>query len=273
MKIVNKLTFKKIGKMAIIILLSSSTTSFASEWSKTELFYQQGKLLTPSFAGGGEHATTVITLQHASGWKYGDNFFFVDHLNDGNADGFDDSEFYGEIYLHFSAKKIFEAKLPSSVIKDVGLVMGINASADANVMKYLPGIRISWDIPGFAFLNSDITAYIDENDGIRPGTANAPKEQDSFMIDISYGYPFSIGELDFSIEGHMEYIHERQNELDGTVHSWFLAQPQLRLDIGKLLANTPDTVFAGIKWQYWQNKLGDKTADENVIMALLVWRL
>jgi hypothetical protein len=273
MKSFKLLTFLRVSKILIALFFLGSAVSVASEWSKTELFYQQGKLLAPSFAGGGKHATTVITLQHASGWKYGDNFFFVDHLNDGNSDGFDDSEFYGEIYLHFSAKKIFEMQKPASFIKDVGLVMGINASADANVMKYLPGIRISWDIPGFAFLNSDITAYIDASDGLRAGTANAPTEQDSFMIDISYGYPFSIGELDFSVEGHMEYIHERQNELDGTVHSWFLAQPQLRLDIGKLLANNPDTVFAGIKWQYWQNKLGDKTADENVIMALIVWRL
>ncbi len=267
------LTLKLICKIIITLFLMGSTVTVASDWSKTELFYQQGKLLTPSFAGGGKHATTVITLQHASGWKYGDNFFFVDHLNDGNEDGFDDSDFYGEIYLHLSANKIFDTKMPSDRIKDIGMVMGINADADANVMKYLPGIRISWDLPGFAFLNSDFTAYIDDSDGVRTGTANAPTEQDSFMIDVSYGYPFSIGEYDFSIEGHMEYIDERKNEFGDTVHSWFLAQPQLRLDIGKVFANTPDTLFAGIKWQYWQNKLGDKTTDENVIMALIVWRL
>jgi hypothetical protein len=68
-------------------------------------------------------------------------------------------------------------------------------------------------------------------------------------------------------------IHTRKNQLGDTAHSWFLAQPQLKLDVGKVFANKPDTVFAGIKWQYWQNKLGDKTTDENVIMALLVWRL
>jgi hypothetical protein len=268
------LTFKRMNKTLIALALGfASVGSFASEWSKTELFYQHGKLLTPSFAGGGKYATTVITMQHASGWKYGDNFFFIDHLNDGNLDGFDDSDFYGEIYLHLSAKKIFDTKMPLDVIKDVGMVMGINAAADANVMKYLPGIRISWDLPGFAFLNSDITAYIDNNDGLRTGTSNAPMEEDSFMVDISFGYPFSIGEYDFSIEGHMEYIDERKNELGQTVHSWFLAQPQLRFDIGKALSNKPNTVFAGIKWQYWQNKLGDKTTDENVIMALVVWRL
>ena len=273
MKNLISLSFRLVSKILLLLFWVGSTISIASEWSKTELFYQHGKLLTPSFAGGGKHATTVITFQNASGWKYGDNFFFIDYLNDGHSDGFDDSEFYGEIYFHLSGKKIFDIKVPSEIIKDVGMVMGINASADANVMKYLPGVRISWDVPGFSFLNSDITAYIDDSDGILAGTANAPIEQDSFMVDVSFGYPFSIGEYDFSIEGHMEYIDERKNELGGTVHSWFLAQPQVRFDIGKALANKPDTVFVGIKWQYWQNKLGDKTADENVIMALVVWRL
>ena len=263
---------KQLSKVLLVLICCHSAVS-AAEWSKTELLYQQGKLLAPSFAGGGKHATTVITLQHASGWTYGDNFFFVDHLNDDNSDGFDDSEFYGEIYLHLSATKIFDIKIPVDLVKDVGMVLGVNASADANVIKYLPGIRISWDLPGFAFLNSDITAYIDNSDGIQVGKANAPSEDNSFMIDVSFGYPFSIGEYDFSIEGHMEYINERENEFGETVHSWFLAQPQLRLDLGKALGNKKETVFAGIKWQYWQNKLGDKTADESVIMALLVWRL
>lgn len=273
MNSVKSTTFKLVSKVLIVLFGICSAASVASEWSKTELFYQHGKLLTPNFAGGGEYATSVITFQHASGWKYGDNFFFIDYLNDSNLDGFDDSNFYGEIYLHFSASKIFDTKVPSNIIKDVGMVMGINADADANVMKYLQGVRISWDLPGFAFLNSDITAYIDDSDGLRAGTANAPMEEDSFMVDVSFGYPFSIGEYDFSIEGHMEYIDERKNELGDTVHSWFLAQPQVRLDIGKALANNPDTFFAGIKWQYWKSKLGEKNTDENVIMALIVWRL
>lgn len=176
-------------KNFIISLSLSSTVSFASEWSKTELFYLQGKLHTPNFAGGGKYATTIITLQHASGWKYGDNFFIV-HLNDGNLNGFSDRNFYGEMYLHFSANKMFETKISLGFIKDVGVVAGINAGADPNVIKYLPGIRISWDIPGFDFLNSDITAFIYDNDGIREGTANAPSEENNFMIDISHGYPF-----------------------------------------------------------------------------------
>jgi len=51
-----------VSKILLILFWLGSTISIASEWSKTELFYQHGKLLTPSFAGGGKHATTVIVV-------------------------------------------------------------------------------------------------------------------------------------------------------------------------------------------------------------------
>ena len=212
MKIIGTTAVILLKFVPFVLILLGAFSAQSSDWSKTEILYQQGKLVTPNFAGGGEYSTTVITLQHASGWKYGDNFFFVDHLNDNNQDSFDDIAFYGEIYLNFSLGKILAKSISAGPVKDVGLVFGVNADSDANVMKYLPGIRLSWDAPGFAFLNSDFTAYIDDNDGVRAGTNNAPTEDNSYMIDVSWGYPFTIGDFDFSIEGHMEYIDSRKNE-------------------------------------------------------------
>jgi hypothetical protein len=60
----------------------------AAIWSNTELHLQFGTLDTPAFAGGGDQSTTIFTLQHASGWKYGDNFFFFDVISGSGAAGF-----------------------------------------------------------------------------------------------------------------------------------------------------------------------------------------
>ncbi len=256
----------------IFILLFISVKPYASDWSTTEVHYQHGKLDTPAFAGGGKNSTQIFTFQHASGWKYGDNFFFVDHINDANSDNFNDNDFYGEVYFNFSLSKISSSNVSIGPIKDIGLLLGVNAAADPNVIKYLPGIRLSWDIPGFAFLNSDITAYIDNSDGVKAGTNNAPAEEDSYMVDINWAYPFSIGDYSFSLEGHMEFISSRQNEFGDEIASWFLAQPQLRFDLGKAISDKPDKIFIGLEWQYWQNKLGDKQTDENAVQALVVWR-
>ena len=55
--------------------------ALAAEWSNTELHLAYGTLDIPTFAGGGDADHLVYTLQHASAWKYGGNFFFVDVLD------------------------------------------------------------------------------------------------------------------------------------------------------------------------------------------------
>ncbi len=232
----------------------------AAIWSNTELHIQIGKLDTPTFAGGGDKDTIIFTLQHASGWKYGDNFFFFDVIQ-GDGAGFNDLEIYGEWYPYFSLSKMSGKKVGGGRIKDVRLIAGFNYSADANVLKYLPGISLSLDLKGFAFANLDITAYIDDSEGVASG--GAPLEDDSFMIDFNWARPFKEGK--FSIEGHIEYIGERTNEFGGDVEAWILAQPQFRFYPKENLA-------IGIEYQYWMNKLGDKDTDESAVQGLLVWK-
>lgn len=243
----------------------------AAEWSVTEIQFQYGTLDVPTFAGGGKQDTVIITLQHASGWAFGDVFFFVDFLDAQTNEGtFNNKDAYAEAYFNFSSSKILGINYGDGILRDIGALGGVNFDADADVLKFLPGIRLSWNIPGFAFLNTDFTAYIDANEGASGG--GAPKESDSFMIDVNWAYPFEIGSQKFSIEGHVEYIDGRKNEFGGRVHSWILAQPQFRWDIGNALFGNPDKLFVGTEIQYWNNKLGDAETDEFAVQALAVWR-
>ena len=141
------------------------------------------------------------------------------------------------------------------------------------MLKYLPGIRLSWDVPGFLFLNTDFTAYIE---GKSDNGDIVAEEENSYMIDVSWARPFKIGSQSFSFEGHMEYIAER-NRTSGPfkgskVEAWFLAQPQLRWDIGEQIFKSANQLFIGIEYQYWMNKLGDEDTDESAVQGLLVWR-
>ncbi len=65
-------------------------------------------------------------------------------------------------------------------IKDLGLVLGYNGKCK----KYLPGLRIAFDFPGFTFTNLDITAYIDDSKGVSSG--GAPKENDMWYTNLSW---------------------------------------------------------------------------------------
>lgn len=243
----------------------------AVQWQINELHYQRGTLAAPTFAGGTQSDTDILTLQHASGWDFGDLFFFADYLDDRHPDGFNDGDLYSELYLNISLGKLADTAVGAGPINDIGLLAGINYSEDARVRKYLPGIRLSWDLPGFAFFNTDFTLYLDDSTGVTGG--GAPAESDSYMIDLNGAYPFTVGKQRFSIEGHGEYIAERDNEFGQTVHDWILLQPQFRYDLGHTLWNTPDRLFVGVEWQYWRNKLGDKQTEDNVLQALVVLRL
>ncbi len=258
-------------RLLFVFLIALTNDLAAAEWSNTELHYQRGNLDVPNFAGGGDVATDVLTFQHASGWKYGENFFFIDFLNDSKTDGFNDSDYYGELYVNFSLGKLFNRSTEFGLINGLGIIAGLNIAGDGNVRKYLPGIRLSWKLPGFAFLNTDITAYLDDSGGVKSG--GAPAEDDSYMIDVNWAFPLTIRGHRFSIEGHVEYIGQRDNEFGAEVSEWLLAQPQFRYDLGKTLFDTPDQLYVGVEWQLWLNKLGEKGTDESVIQALVVWRL
>ncbi len=94
---------------AVMAFAGASSTASAADWSNTEIQFQYGKLNSP-FAGGTAN-TSIVTLQHASGYSFGDVFFFVDFLDDPRADGFNDKDAYGEFYAYFSSAKVLVSSL------------------------------------------------------------------------------------------------------------------------------------------------------------------
>ena len=246
-----------------VALLATQTVAPA----QTEFHLQYGQHKNPFSATA--HQTFVFTVQQALGWNFGDSFFFLDYLNDGTRDGFNDRDFYAEWYPTLSFGKLANKELRVGPIEDFALIAGVNVGGDAKVAKYLPGLRISWDLPGFLFLNADLMAYIDDNTGVAGG--GAPKTDHSFMFDVSWALPFELGRQSLAIGGHAEYLGRRTNELGQDVKSSVLAQPQFTWDLGKVIG-APHQCMVGLEYQYWRNKLGTDE-DESTAQLLLVWRL
>ena len=215
--------------------------------------------------------TTDLCIYRATGCgvEIGRHFFFIDYLNDDARDGFNDRDFYGEWYPTLSFGKLANKELRVGPIRDFALIAGVNVGGDAGVVKYLPGLRASWDLPEFLFLNTDLTAYIDDNTGVDNG--GAPKEDNSFIFDVSWALPFKVGNQSLTIVGHAEYLGSHTNELGHNVKEWILAQPQFTWDLGQAIG-APQQLMVGIEYQYWLNKLGTDE-DESTAQLLVVWRL
>ena len=230
--------------------------------AQTEVHFQYGSHTNP-FAETST-GTAVVTFQHASFWRFGDNFFFIDVLDDGGNDGFNDKDAYGEWYSNFSLGKISGRDLAFGPFADFGLFMGVAAGMDANVLQWLPGARVAWNLPGFIFLNTDFMLTVDGTDGLDAGSP--PHQEGRLVIDINGLFPFNLGSQSFSITGHAEYAAGTTDELDNDVPASILAQPQLRWDIGG-----QNGLFVGIEYQYWSNKLGTEV-NESVVQLLGVWQ-
>ncbi len=229
--------------------------------AQTEVHYQYGSQTNPFTEVS--NGTTVLTMQHASQWKFGDNFYFIDLIDDGSDDGFNEMDAYGEWYSNFSLGKLSGNDLALGPIADFGLFMGAALGTDANVRQWLPGGRVAWNLPGFIFLNTDLMLGIDGGRGLAGGSP--PELDNRFILDVNGLYLFSIGGQSFSITGHAEYAAATSNELGNDVPSSILAQPQFRWNIGS------GNVHVGIEYQYWSNKLGTEVT-ESIVQWLGVWQ-
>ena len=265
--------FKQWIKFMGTALLATTfaVSSQAEIWSSTEVHYSKGDLLNP-FAKK-DVDTTIVTLQHAGGHKYGKNFFFVDHSRTKDSG----TEFYGEWYSTFSLGAISGNDMSFGVVKDVGLLAGFNFATSVDKMILLPGVSLALDLPGFAFANLDITGY----NNIK--TNGASGEESSYMLDFNWAYPFKMAGGSWSLEGHAEFIAGRDqinkysydsNTGKATptkLENWILIQPQLRFDLGEALGNDAGNFFVGIEYQYWKNKLGKKDQNESTVQLQTVW--
>ena len=255
------------GAFALAVALGAAGNAAAEIWSDTEVQVLYGDKFQEPF-NPQDIAKTIITLQHAGGWEYGRNFFFFDMLR---SDGADNAagEIYGEWYSTFSFSKMFSTEMKFGIIKDVGFTAGLNygaksgAGPTAQPTVFLPGITVDLDLPGFAFFNVDILAYMDRG---KFGGVDNGCNADSYQITPSWKLPFTLGSTKWSFEGFADFMGDH-----GACEFSILTQPQLRLDVGNFMGK-PDKMFVGIEYQYWKNKYGIKDLEDNFPQLLGVWK-
>ena len=250
------------GGFALALL--AGTVFPAAAAAQTEFQWQYGRLVNPF---SGETATTrILTIQQAAFWSHGESFFFLDIIGDDLRDAFNDRTIYGEWYPTLSLSKLTGTTVGGGPLRDIQVIGGLNMESDADVIKVLPGVRASWAVPGFFFVNTDFMVAFDTDGGI------VPKNDPAFVFDVSWGASFDLGSQTFSFAGHAEYTGATTNAAGAPVKSWIFTQPQLTWDVSKALNGEGGHFFLGIEYQYWRNKLGVANTD-NTVQLLVVWRL
>ena len=209
-------------------------------------------------------AKGIVTLENSAGWSWGSSYLFVDILrsdgNDQHATGV-----YSEWYPSGSLSKLFGTQLSAGPLRDVSATLGLNAgtkSTGAEPLVFLPGVKFDLHFPGFKFFSLGTYAYIDQ--GRRSGASNGCHAT-TYQVTPSWSLPFKIGAAKLSFDGFVDFIGSH-----GECASQIQSQPQLKLDIGSFWGS-PGKIFAGIEWQYWDNKFGIDGLNESLPQFMMQW--
>lgn len=231
--------------LCLLVLLSSAPAP-AQTWNafNAQLLHGTGFKLER------EKAET-LTLEWVNGWAYGDNFAFVDiRPLRGN------SSFYGEWSPRLSFSKISGKAFSAGPVEDV-LLSGTLEKGEG-FANYLIGAAVDLDVPGFNFVQTN--GYLRENPDL-PGT--------TWQVTVVWNATFETGPAHWMFNGYFDWAgsegeagtsaYEKQN---------FLIQPQLLLDVGRLVKRQ-EQVYFGIELWYWHNKFGISGVEESVVQAMI----
>ena len=255
-----KQTAAKMGKLAINALtvaaaLASVQHVNAAEWSDTSIGYRYGTQFAEPYVGTGI-AKNIINLTHASGYKYGTNFFNVDLLESNNKDS-GAQEAYIVYRNTLDLAKVTGANLAFGPVRSLGVTAGFdwntkNDPGYASKKRMLVlGPTVMMEVPGF--LNISLLLLQESNQPV--GISSRYTYRLHPMLTAAWGIP--IASTGFAFEGYMDYIAAKgTNEYGGGTSPELNIDAQVMYDLGTPLGIGKNTLRAGFEYQYWRNKFG-----------------
>ncbi|WP_319381174.1 outer membrane protein OmpK [Thiomicrorhabdus sp.] len=243
-----------ISGVALGAMLAVSSASQAAIWSSTSFLMHSGTDYKNAFTNA-DYDQTTVTLEHADGWKYGDNFFFFDISEPNNPS----SGFYGEFSPRLSLGKISGKDLSFGFVKDVSLAATWEFGEVTNAKLF--GFGFDLDIPGVPVAKVNIYNRYSENSNFPGEVSSAPQ------VTLVWMAPFSIGYTNWLFEGFLDYAWAEKEV--GKTEDNIVAQPRLLMDVGDLWG-APKQLYAGIEYMYWKNKFGQKGVDDEGVPQLTV---
>ncbi len=204
----------------------------------------------------GDSSRSTITVEHADGWEYGTNFFFVDIAFLDNTG----VQVYAEVYSYLSLKKVTGYPGAFGPVKDISLVAGLNISNEPeadNFKAWLGGLSFDLNNQYVDYLQLDITAYKNDNIAGKYGLQVTPV----------WSVPFELADIRFKFRGFTDFRFGATNAQDNFT---ILAQPQFLFDAGDLAGWKQDKVYLGVEYSYWHHKFGLVNTNESVVQGMII---
>jgi opacity protein-like surface antigen len=241
----------------------------ASDWSDTAISWRHGQTFREPF-NPNNISKHIVALTHASGYKYGSNFFNVDLLlsdhNDPGALGQHSGaqEAY-VVWRHtLDIGKITGQEYRYGAVKGIGATFGFDWNTKNDVgynsrkRMLVIGPTLMWDVPGF--LSTSILLLHESNapSGPFPPISNV---HDRYTYDThpmftaSWGIPVAEG---WSFEGYLNFIAAKGNDETGAgTGAETNLDMEIMYDLGARFGQPKNRFRVGFEYQLWNNKFGN----------------
>jgi nucleoside-specific outer membrane channel protein Tsx len=258
-------------KIALVALAAAAVGVQAADWIDTSINFRHGNKYAEPF-NSNDISKNIIGLNHASGYKYGSNFFNADMLLSdskdpafkGSADG------AREVYVVYrntvDLEKATGKSFKTTGVRGLGVTAGFdfNTKTDAgyNSKKEMLvlGPTVMVDVPA-GFLNVSLLQLWESNAPYSTFT-NTGKERYSYdphpMLTAAWSIPFSVGSVPLEFAGYANYITSKgKNESGANTAAETNIDMQVMYDMSNAVGAKPKTFKVGAEYQYWKNKFGN----------------
>jgi nucleoside-specific outer membrane channel protein Tsx len=260
---------KKILLAASATLLLSCGATGAADWSDTSISWRYGTRFAEPY--NPEHIKKhIFALTHASGYKYGSNFFNVDLLQSDKTDPASLTQNEGAqeayvVYRHLlDIGALRGAEMRYGPVKGVGLTLGFDWNTKNDVgynsrkRMLVAGPTLMWDVPGF--LNTSLLVLRESNapSGAFPPIANVNGRytyDTHAALSVNWGIP--VAER-LSFEGYGLFIGAKgRDEVGFGTGAETNVDMALMYDAGLHFGQPKNRFRVGLEYQFWNNKFGN----------------
>jgi nucleoside-specific outer membrane channel protein Tsx len=221
----------------LFLVLAFGYPSHAATWSKSSISLLEGS----SFQLGDSYRKE-LTFEQASAYDHGDNFFWLDVTNPGQADSSGQSGVYGEWITRYRVWSPDQGKLFKNLYVAYSLEFGDSGVA---TRTQLYGLSIDSVVPGFLFLKTSLL--------VRDALL---KVGQSLQLTIAYQTKsMRIWNGDFYVGGYIDYVMGAEGESGSIADTHLNTAHQFLYDVGRFFKKE-NTIYSGIEYQYWSSKYG-----------------
>lgn len=267
------MTFPFVRRLMLALLclglLAPVSSALAFDWSDNMVGLQLGtRYKEPGKTD--EIGKWVGQFQHASGYKYGKQFFSVDYLRSNDNDPkkagkAGASEVYA-VYRHTLSLSALSGKsLKAGFVRDVGITGGLdlgtkNDAFNSQKQMWVVGPTVSFDVPGFW----DVSVFYSQEHN-HNGLAHKQVQFDpAWQLSTSWGIPVATP-IPSQFKGFLNVIAPKGKDgFSAETKTETLLDMRWVFDIGPKLGAAKNAYFVGVSYQYWVNKFGN---DHNKVVG------